>query len=348
MPPSPPPAPSLPLPQAHTLLTAITDFLTVAIHTLLYHRRLYPPETFLAARAYNLAVRQNRHPRVVAWVRGAVDAVAAQLAAAAARHVVVVVHAPARLDPRLPPAFSPDDSNQPHDDDDTTNHDDTDPASSAAAPAAAPPLQPGAVLERWLFDVSRVPAWPGGAEAMGRFGRALRKTRDDEADAEAARPDVVNWADVDEQLRGLLRRLVHVAERLGPLPDGCTFTVAVELRDEADAPIGVRDFLLAFFFASRTLLRDDAADGGGSGWLRRKRIPCTDDGRQHPQPWIPSQPNLQPASDRRPTSGRDVGGAGTTSIRSMEAGPLFLECWVEEGKAKEAWAATQQSDLASQ
>ncbi len=56
---------------------------------------------------------------------------------------------------------------------------------------------------------------------------------------------------------------------------------------------------------------------------------------QHPQPWVPSEPNLQPASKRRPARGRDIGGAGTTPVRSVEAGPLFFECWVEEGKAKQ-------------
>jgi len=46
--------------------------------------------------------------------------------------------------------------------------------------------------------------------------------------------------------------------------------------------------------------------------------------RQHPQAWIPSEPNLQPKR------GADVGGKATP-IRSVEAGPLFFECWIEEG-----------------
>ena len=234
----PPENPSLPLPQAHGLLASFGDFLTVAVHALLFHRGLYPPETFLAARAYNLAVRQNRHPRVVAWVRDAVDAVAAQLAGGAVRHVAFVVHAP----PRPPPP--PDLPAAPGSDSDV---------SSAPAPPAP---EPAAVLERWLFDVSRFPAWPGGADTMRLFAKTLRKAADDEPDDEpgpaaaddpdgdpAAPPppaDAVNWADLDEQLRGLLRRLMSAAERLGALPEGCTFTVAVELRDEAEAPTRVR------------------------------------------------------------------------------------------------------------
>jgi len=53
-----------------------------------------------------------------------------------------------------------------------------------------------------------------------------------------------NWTDVDEQLRGALRRMAHAAEGMVTLPEGCTFTVAVELREEGEAPIGV-GFLLS-------------------------------------------------------------------------------------------------------
>lgn len=32
--------------------------------------------------------------------------------------------------------------------------------------------------------------------------------------------------------------------------------------------------------------------------------------------------------------GQDVGGVRTTPIRSVQAGPLFFECWLEEARAK--------------
>ena len=56
---------------------------------------------------------------------------------------------------------------------------------------------------------------------------------------------------------------------------------------------------------------------------------ATDKQGQHPQPWIPTEPNLQKPH------GKDLGGAKTTPIRSVEAGPLFFECWLEEGRAKD-------------
>ncbi|KAI0013022.1 DNA-binding protein [Xylariaceae sp. FL0662B] len=264
---------SLPSSQASHLLTSFTHFLTVCVHNILYYRGLYPAPTFLTSRAYNLPVHQSRHPRVCAWVRDAVDAVRAQLALGAAERVAVVVY-----DRRA------------------------------------------RVLERWMFDVAGFPAWRGFREAArggrdeeqeSREGTEREGEQQQEggggggrsdggpaAAAAAADPgsgsdDRVNWTDVDEQLRAAVRRLAYAGEKMAPLPDGCTFTVAVELRDEGEAPIG------------------------------------------HPQPWIPTQPGLQTNSKDGRTPGRDVGGAKTTPLRAVEAGPLFFECWVEEGKAKE-------------
>ncbi|RYP90681.1 hypothetical protein DL770_003219 [Monosporascus sp. CRB-9-2] len=151
------------------------------------------------------------------------------------------------------------------------------------------------VMERWMFDVASFPAWTGFKE-----GKLPRREDDEEDDGRAegaaagagSGESKVNWSNVHEELRASIRRLAHAGEKMASLPEGCTFTIAVELRDEGDAPIG------------------------------------------HPQPWIPTQSNLQTKSKDRPTPGEDVGGAKMTPIRAVEAGPLFFECWVEEGKAK--------------
>ncbi|KAI1079148.1 DNA-binding protein [Whalleya microplaca] len=270
--PSNPNPPSLPPSQASHLLTSFTQFLTVCIHNILYYRAIYPAPTFLTSRAYNLPVHQSRHPKVCAWVRDAVDAVQAQLAAGAVERLAVVLYdAQAR------------------------------------------------VLERWMFDVAGFPAWNG----FFREAKGPRRREEDEEDqgqagggsggggrsdggagsgtASGNANDKVNWTNVDEQLRAAVRRLAFAGEKMAPLPDGCTFTIAVELRGEGEAPIG------------------------------------------HPQPWIPTQPSLQTNSkDGRPP-GEDVGGARTTPLRAVEAGPLFFECWVEEGKAKEELASSVSS-----
>ncbi|KAI2618749.1 DNA-binding protein [Hypoxylon sp. NC1633] len=149
------------------------------------------------------------------------------------------------------------------------------------------------VMERWMFDVAGFPAWKSFKETRG-----IRADEEDDSaegadNAEGSVENKINWANIDEQLRATIRKLVFASEKMGPLPGGCTFTVAMELRDEGEAPIG------------------------------------------HPQLWIPTQSNLQAKSRDKQTPGHDLGGARTTPIRTVEAGPLFFECWVEEGKAKE-------------
>ncbi|KAI8962313.1 DNA-binding protein [Daldinia sp. FL1419] len=236
---------SVALDQANNLLTSFTQFLTVCIHNILYYRSIYPAQTFLTSRAYNLPVHQSRHPKVCSWIRDAVDAVKGQLILGAVERIAVVVY-----------------DGQ------------------------------AKVMERWMFDVANFPAWKGFKEAKGP-----RIEEEDElvegANAEGGADGKVNWANVDEQLRATVRKLAYAAEKMAALPEGCTFTIAVELRDEGEAPIG------------------------------------------HPQPWIPSQSNLQTRSRDNPTPGQDIGGAKTTPLRAVEAGPLFFECWVEEGQAKE-------------
>ncbi|KIE02759.1 REV7-like protein, partial [Metarhizium majus ARSEF 297] len=170
--------------QASTLLASFTNFLTVALHSILYHRQLYPPATFLTARAYNLPVHQSRHPGVCAWLRDAVAAVAAQVRAGSARHVALVIHAPASFD----------------------------------------------VVERWIFDLNLFPATWGDEDAPpAHFNNPSRHP---------PAPDApVNWTDVNEALRGALSRISQVAQSRPHLPEACTFTIGIELRDEALPPI---------------------------------------------------------------------------------------------------------------
>ncbi|KAL2126662.1 hypothetical protein VTI74DRAFT_438 [Chaetomium olivicolor] len=318
------PSSSLTLDHAHILLTSFNSFLTIAIHNILYYRNIYPPSTFLSTKAYNLPVHQNRHPKVCAWIRDAVDAVAMQLSAGHVSRVAVVIHAPfdSSLLPQQPRRPSP--SSSPSYGDDT----------SSATPSQdrkTPAIQPGAVLERWLFDTSRFPRWPtpsnpdpnpspkATSKAMRDFARIITRDarsedarerhlgppgaeEDGDGAGSAATGKALRWPDLDEQLRGALRRMATTAEGMGPLPvaeGACTFTVAVEMKEGEGvrAPIG------------------------------------------HPQAWIPSEPNLQPANSSRKggreTTGEDLGGVRTRPIRAVEAGPLFFECWVEEGRAKE-------------
>ncbi|KAM7200570.1 DNA-binding HORMA [Rhypophila sp. PSN 637] len=317
----PPPVPgqstTTTIDEAHVLLTSFNSFLTVAIHNILFYRNIYPQDTFLTAKAFNLPVHQNRHPKVCSWVNDAVSSVSEQIAGGNVARVAVVIHSP--LHTIYHPSFasrSPaakggkqnaNDDNEDDQDEDTPMTGDSLQSRSQQFHSSDPlsSIPPGSVLERWMFDVSRFPSWPGGAKPMKTFERVIRnegkreesRDRPGSAFITSQQGGNVSWPDVDEQLRGALRRMTYAAEKMDPLPEGCTFTVAVELRDEGVAPIG------------------------------------------YPQAWIPSQPNLQPESRHVATQGDDLGGAKTTPIRSVGAGPLYFECWLEEGKAKEVLSA---------
>lgn len=243
---------SLSLDHSHILLTSFNSFLTVAIHNILYYRNIYPPETFLSTKAYNLPVHQNRHPKVCAWIRDAVDAVAVQLSTGHVSRIAIVIHTP--LTPTLTPHNHPPPS---------SSYSPTPTFTPSPSQSQSPPG--GSVLERWLISTASFPTWPAPksktpshppardtSKAMRDFARVL--TRD--ARSEAARerhlaPDPrspsFRWPDLDEQLRGALRRMASAAEGMAPLPvEGCGFTVAVEMDDEGRAPIGVSVFFLFF------------------------------------------------------------------------------------------------------
>ncbi len=68
-----------PLSNYHAVVSAFRDFLTVAIHTILYERDIYPRTSFLKARKYNYPVRQSRHPNVCKWIQDAVAAVEVEM-----------------------------------------------------------------------------------------------------------------------------------------------------------------------------------------------------------------------------------------------------------------------------
>lgn len=84
-----------------------------------------------------------------------------------------------------------------------------------------------------MFDVSSFPEVPvedaltqfddGDGEVVGQKERGFR----------------VNLVEVEEQLRATIRKLAYCGGKLDPLPEGCSYTVAVELKEKSDPPIGV-------------------------------------------------------------------------------------------------------------
>ncbi|GAB7362260.1 hypothetical protein MBLNU230_g2281t1 [Neophaeotheca triangularis] len=169
-------------PTYRNFITAFTDFLVVAIHTILYERAIYPQTSFLSARKYNYAVRQSRHPKVCEWISDAVAAVENELLKGTVERIAVVMYSQ---------------QNKP--------------------------------LERFMFDVSQFPEVPAGEHDV-----PLRRL--DERGGVV--DDVLSTVDLEEQFRATMSRLANCGSTLKPLPVGCSFTVAIELKEDGEPPIG--------------------------------------------------------------------------------------------------------------
>ena len=116
------------------------------------------------------------------------------------------------------------------------------------------------------------------------------------------------------QFSAALSRITTQSAKLPCLPKGCSFTVAIELREP---PFG------------QAPLDNDVT-------------------------WLPAEPGLQPEAKgkhkvgmgatvnhaghkhgaKRQLRGEYLGVVRTTAIRSVEAGAFIMEIWVEEGKEK--------------
>lgn len=162
------------------LIHSFTDFLTVAIHLILYERAIYPQTSFLSARKYNFPVRQNRHPKVCEWINDAIAAVEAELLRGSVDRIAVVIYSK---------------YNKP--------------------------------VERYVFDASRLPS-----VATAELDTPLVRT-----EANGQKAQILPLIDMEEQFRGTLSRLAHAASKLNDLPEGCTFTVAIELKEDGEAPV---------------------------------------------------------------------------------------------------------------
>lgn len=129
--------------------------------------------------------------------------------------------------------------------------------------------------------------------------------------------------------------------RLRPLPvQNCTFTLAIELRDDpdVDAPIGREEdkawiaaepgweppprAVAAAAGSSAEASGQDSGDVNGSRTGKTGEVGVNGrTGNGHGGAGVGIR-------------GRYRGGVRTTPVRSVEAGPFQMEVWVEEGKAK--------------
>ena len=74
------------------IVAATIDLLTVATHSILYYRSIYPKTSFIFARKYNFPVPQNRHPMVCEWINGVISEIEQCMLRNAISRVVLLIY----------------------------------------------------------------------------------------------------------------------------------------------------------------------------------------------------------------------------------------------------------------
>ncbi|MCJ1239083.1 hypothetical protein MMC14_007076 [Varicellaria rhodocarpa] len=269
------------------IISTFIEFLIVAIHGILYERNIYPRTSFLNARKYNYPVRQCRHPKVCRWIQDAALAVEGEMLKGTVSTTSLIIY------------------------------------SSTSQP-----------LERFVFSTALFPSVPQSEnftpflslddpDIISNLPPATSRESSTEQDPNVtpAPPPLptlkINITDLEQQLRSLLTRLSTLPTTLSPLPPDCTFSLAIELKDEADAPIGNPQPWMA---AQPELQR------------KSDQTKAASEVRQSEET---AKEGMQGGEAGNSRLGKDVGGIRTTAVRNVEAGEFRMEVWVEEGRGKD-------------
>ncbi len=260
------------------LVETLTSFLAVTTHHILFLRRLYPPISFLSVRAYNYPVRQNRHPAVCTWINDAISAVRDQLEKNTVEKVSLCIYE----------------------------------------------CETNRILERWTFDLHSLPSVSKKDRDIPFIDSTTTTTETpDDADAADQWPPALtrslNTADLEANFRATLSRISTAAAKLRPLPEGpgapeCSFTLAIEVKDNADRPVGrLEKDERRWMAAEPDSFVHNNNTPEASGPASNKRPPTKD--TTDPTPTTSSSPK-------------------THAVRRLETGELRMEVWVEESAAK--------------
>ncbi|MCJ1353894.1 MAG: hypothetical protein MMC33_003881 [Icmadophila ericetorum] len=282
------------------LISTFSDFLTVAIHTILYERNLYPRTSFLSARKYDYPVRQSRHPKVCQWIQDAVLAVEAELLKGTVDQISLLIYSPDGIStvPLERFVFRPSLPSVPY-------------------PERLTPFapQPQPLSSPTLTDPSSKPA-PADAAAETPTGSAPPPTP-------LRKP--IQAINLETQFRSTLSRLSNLHSSLSPLPEGCTFTLIVEIKDDAEPPT---EHPTAWIVAEPGLQAASGASAGSSG------LGYGGGGNEESSGSESGDEGGTRRRKKKKKKGRDLGGVRTTAVRSVEEGAFGMEVWVEEGSGK--------------
>lgn len=343
------PSPTPPLTYT-TLVQLYTTHLTICIHTILAARALYPRTSFLRARAYNLPVMQSRHPGVCQWISDAVKAVEIELLKGTVARVALVVWG----------AWWEGDGNTGGGGGGGGSGDGGGGGSGGGSGSrsgggdgnrfdAGNGEDAAIPLERYVWDISRWPVIPAAElhtpltrpsdpqiDPNGKNDADIQSNQeltDEERRAHFHSTLKQAHTDLHEQFRALLSRLSSISARLTPLPGGaerCTYTLAVELREEAEPPIGHPQVWVP---CERGAQRGVVFEGGDEGKGEGEGGGDAGDAGVGGMRWK-GKVAREKEGGRMLQRGKELGGVRTTPVRTIDQGEMVFEMWIEEGRAK--------------
>lgn len=266
---------------------------------------------------------QSRHPGVCQWINDAVAAVEAELLKGTVARVALVIWEMWWESEPSSGASGGDGSGD----------------GASETPTRGEGAKP---LERYVWDVSRWPVIPKNEHntpftrsspasnpanqqqtTNDQQGQQQEQLTDEERRAKFAETLKQAHSDLHEQLRALLSRLSTISGRLKPLPSGadrCTYTLALELKEESDPPIGHPQ---AWIPSERGMQRRIVHQGDDG-----------EDGHEQRGEDAVSKPSKEKEGGRLIERGEGLGGVRTTPVRTVESGEMIFEMWIEEGRSK--------------
>ena len=160
------------------------------------------------------------------------------------------------------------------------------------------------VLEKWTFDLRTFPL-------VEKLDRDTPFEREDAGSNTSTTnlKERINVADLEAQFRAVLTRVASASARLSDLPRQaeCSFTVSIEVRDEADRPVGRLEKEERMWVAAEPMPFSAAVD---------------------PREGLSAEEQDEVMPPARKPHGK------TVPVRRLEAGELRMEVWVEESKEK--------------
>jgi mitotic spindle assembly checkpoint protein MAD2B len=149
-------------------------------------------------------------------------------------------------------------------------------------------------LEKFVWDVSSLPTIPPGDLDSPCFPLILAILIYSIVNA------VIQKQVLEDSLRAAMIRTAFSDANLSPLPEDCTFTLTIEMRDERIRPgnVYVSPIALQLTYKETT------------------------------SPWMPAEQQPEPGQKNI-----SIGGS-TVPIRSVDVGPVRFEMWAEESRAK--------------